>query len=207
MNFLRNSTALLSQHHSLLRHSAHPLRTISRRTLVVLPQPPLEELDEPMDEPLEKLTLDISASAIAVRPSPVPSLDSPADSPPQQITKAQALSKDPLLSLRISVESGGCHGYQYKMVTTSTREPDDLYVPLPSPFSPCSPVCCSLFQPPAPHPPARLVVDPSSLALLSGSTIDYATELIGSSFRINSNPHASDKGGCGCGVSEWIRGS
>ena len=35
--------------------------------------------------------------------------------------------------------------------------------------------------------------------MLNGSTVDYATELIGSSFRITGNPQA--KGGCGCGVS------
>lgn len=58
----------------------------------------------------------------------------------------------------------------------------------------------SLFLPP--NSTAKLLVDHSSLELLSGSTIDYATELIGSSFRVKGNPHASDKGGCGCGVSE-----
>lgn len=58
----------------------------------------------------------------------------------------------------------------------------------------------SLFLPET--SPARLLIDSSSLPLISGSTIDYATELIGSSFRVQGNPHASDKGGCGCGVSE-----
>lgn len=54
----------------------------------------------------------------------------------------------------------------------------------------------------APSSPARLLIDASSLELVSGATVDYATELIGSSFRVRNNPHASDKGGCGCGVSE-----
>jgi Fe-S cluster assembly iron-binding protein IscA len=34
---------------------------------------------------------------------------------------------------------------------------------------------------------------------LKGATLDFATELIGSSFRIADNPQAA--GGCGCGVS------
>jgi len=29
------------------------------------------------------------------------------------------------IGLRVAVESGGCHGYQYKMELTSKREPDD----------------------------------------------------------------------------------
>ncbi|KAI5474771.1 hypothetical protein MNV49_002504 [Pseudohyphozyma bogoriensis] len=68
------------------------------------------------------------------------------------------------------------------MEMTDTQEDDDY-----------------LFSPS--ETPARLLIDSSSLALLSGSTVDFGTELIGSSFRIKANPHANDKGGCGCGVS------
>ncbi len=47
---------------------------------------------------------------------------------------------------------------------------------------------------------ARVIVDAVSLTLLRGSTIDFATELIGSSFRVVNNPQAVGSG-CGCGVS------
>jgi len=47
---------------------------------------------------------------------------------------------------------------------------------------------------------ARILVDAVSLTLLRGSTIDFATELIGSSFRVVDNPQAAGAG-CGCGVS------
>ena len=47
---------------------------------------------------------------------------------------------------------------------------------------------------------ARVIVDAVSLTLLRGSTIDFATELIGSSFRVVNNPQALGTG-CGCGVS------
>jgi iron-sulfur cluster assembly accessory protein len=53
------------------------------------------------------------------------------------------------------------------------------------------------------HPstrPANIVVDAMSLALVKGATIDFATELIGSNFRISDNPQAKNSG-CGCGVS------
>lgn len=55
---------------------------------------------------------------------------------------------------------------------------------------------------PTPDKPAStpIVIDSSSLALLKGATVDFATELIGSSFRIAENPQAKGSG-CGCGVS------
>jgi iron-sulfur cluster assembly 2 len=46
---------------------------------------------------------------------------------------------------------------------------------------------------------AKVVMDTASLELLSGSTIDYTTELIGSQFKIVDNPRATSS--CGCGTS------
>jgi len=46
---------------------------------------------------------------------------------------------------------------------------------------------------------ALVVMDEPSLELLSGSTVDYTTELIGSQFKIVDNPRASSN--CGCGTS------
>ncbi|GAA5991444.1 hypothetical protein JCM10908_005704 [Rhodotorula pacifica] len=100
----------------------------------------------------------------------------------KQIERAQAKAGDTTLSLRLAVESGGCHGYQYKMQVTNRRDADDYR-----------------FAPPTPTT-ASLLVDSSSLPLVKGSTIDYATELIGSAFRIRDNPQSKDAG-CGCGVS------
>ncbi|KAH7104086.1 hypothetical protein BKA62DRAFT_615484, partial [Auriculariales sp. MPI-PUGE-AT-0066] len=85
-------------------------------------------------------------------------------------------------ALRIAVESGGCHGYQYKLEVARTREPDDYHFTHPS------------------ITPSNVYVDPISLGLLKGSTIDFKTEHIGSSFRITDNPQSKDSG-CGCGVS------
>jgi len=95
---------------------------------------------------------------------------------------------NPALALRLAVESGGCHGYQYKMQVTATREPDDY-----------------LFRARAADEglgegEALLVVDAASLPLVNGATVDYATELIGSAFKIKDNPQSKDAG-CGCGVS------
>ncbi|GAA5840947.1 hypothetical protein JCM11251_007647, partial [Rhodosporidiobolus azoricus] len=106
----------------------------------------------------------------------------PPPPPVQQIHRAQSAAKNPSLALRLAVESGGCHGYQYKMQVTGERGEDDYLFAAPSPST------------------ARLLVDASSLPLVRGATIDYATELIGSSFRVMGNPQSKDAG-CGCGVS------
>lgn len=46
---------------------------------------------------------------------------------------------------------------------------------------------------------AKVVMDEPSLELLSGSTVDYTMELIGSQFTIANNPRATSN--CGCGTS------
>ncbi|GAA5923936.1 Isa2p [Sporobolomyces koalae] len=139
------------------------------RSISVLAQPPPNpsqdfEPIEPEDLlPGEQLSMSLTDSAV------------------KQIERAQQAKQDPQLALRLLVESGGCHGYQYKMAVTSQRDQDDY-----------------LFAPE--NTTAKLLVDSASLPLVKGSTIDYATELIGSSFRVMNNPQSKDAG-CGCGVS------
>jgi len=88
----------------------------------------------------------------------------------------------PEAALRVAVESGGCHGYQYKMELADSRSQDDYHFAHPT------------------IKPSNILVDAISFQLLNGSTIDYATELIGSSFRVSDNPQAKGSG-CGCGIS------
>ncbi len=52
---------------------------------------------------------------------------------------------------------------------------------------------------------AKVVMDEASLELLQGSKIDYATELIGSQFKIVDNPRATSS--CGCGTSFDVKAS
>ncbi len=79
--------------------------------------------------------------------------------------------------LRLSVEGGGCSGFQYKFGLAEAAEPDDLVVERDG---------------------VTLVVDPVSLDLVSGSRVDYVESLGGAAFRVE-NPNAS--AGCGCGSS------
>lgn len=91
--------------------------------------------------------------------------------------------------LRVTVTSGGCHGFQYLMSLepSSAIEADTDTIFASSPPSSAS------------GSSAKVVMDESSLELLKGSTIDYTTELIGSQFKIVGNPRA--KSSCGCGTS------
>jgi iron-sulfur cluster assembly accessory protein len=91
---------------------------------------------------------------------------------------AQIVAGDPATPmLRISVEGGGCSGFQYKFDLVADRAADDLVIEKAG---------------------ARVLVDPVSLGLLNGSEIDYVDDLMGSSFRVN-NPNATAS--CGCGTS------
>jgi iron-sulfur cluster assembly accessory protein len=80
-------------------------------------------------------------------------------------------------ALRVSVEGGGCSGFQYKFDLVSGREPDDLVIERAG---------------------AVVLIDEMSVGYMEGSEIDFVDELIGASFKIQ-NPNAT--AGCGCGTS------
>ncbi|KAN0083991.1 hypothetical protein V8E55_007495 [Tylopilus felleus] len=114
----------------------------------------------------------------------------------EQIRRISTREGSPDAALRISVESGGCHGYQYKIGPHSRGLVGCLYHLVLG----CSRTHHSLSH--LTHPdirPSNVYIDAVSLPMLNGSSVDYATEPIGSSFRVTGNPQA--KGGCGCGVS------
>ena len=79
--------------------------------------------------------------------------------------------------LRLSVEGGGCSGFQYKFDLAGETEADDSVSETDG---------------------VRLVVDPISLDLVSGSTVDFVESLGGAAFKVE-NPQAA--AGCGCGSS------
>ena len=79
--------------------------------------------------------------------------------------------------LRVSVEGGGCSGFQYKFDVERAKAEDDIVIA---------------------RNDATVLIDPISLGFLAGSEIDFVDDLIGASFKIN-NPNA--KASCGCGTS------
>ena len=87
---------------------------------------------------------------------------------------------NPNLGLRTFVQGGGCSGFTYGFTLDEIQNEDDFVVPLDE---------------------FRLLVDAMSMQYLTGATIDYKEELMGSSFTIN-NPNANHT--CGCGSSFGI---
>jgi len=79
--------------------------------------------------------------------------------------------------LRVSVEGGGCSGFQYKFDVERAKADDDLVLAGDG---------------------ATVLIDPVSLQYMAGAEIDFVDDLIGASFKIN-NPVASAS--CGCGTS------
>jgi iron-sulfur cluster assembly accessory protein len=79
--------------------------------------------------------------------------------------------------LRVSVEGGGCSGFQYRFDTERERAQDDVVIEKNG---------------------ATVLIDPMSLNYMAGSEIDFVDDLIGSSFKVN-NPKATAS--CGCGTS------
>ena len=79
--------------------------------------------------------------------------------------------------LRVSVEGGGCSGFQYKFDLVDVRADDDFIIERNG---------------------AVVVIDPVSLQYMEGAEIDFVDDLIGAAFKIK-NPVATAS--CGCGTS------
>lgn len=83
----------------------------------------------------------------------------------------------PGAAFRVSVEGGGCSGFQYQFAIDPSPTAEDALVERDG---------------------ARVAIDPASLSFLAGAKIDFVDDLMGQSFRID-NPNATSS--CGCGTS------
>ncbi|KUJ11755.1 uncharacterized protein LY89DRAFT_594722 [Mollisia scopiformis] len=135
------------------------------------------------------------------------------------------------LALRITVESGGCHGFQYLMSLTTLPSPLQLSNSVeeeatlalntsssdPNAMPSGSPGPDTRSKHTKDEKDAKLgeddivfeadgamvVMDQPSLELLKDSKVDFTMELIGSQFKIVDNPLATSS--CGCGTSFDIK--
>lgn len=79
--------------------------------------------------------------------------------------------------LRVGVDGGGCSGFQYKFAIETDPTADDLKISRDG---------------------VTVLVDPVSVDLIRGATLDFVDDLMGRSFRVE-NPNATTS--CGCGTS------
>jgi iron-sulfur cluster assembly accessory protein len=79
--------------------------------------------------------------------------------------------------LRVSVEGGGCSGFQYKFDIDHAKAADDLVIVRDG---------------------VTVLVDSISVNYMKGAEIDFVDDLIGASFKVK-NPNAAAS--CGCGTS------
>jgi iron-sulfur cluster assembly accessory protein len=79
--------------------------------------------------------------------------------------------------LRVSVEGGGCSGFQYKFDIERAKTEEDVEIARDG---------------------AVVLIDPVSLQFMAGAEIDFVDDLIGASFKV-ANPNATAS--CGCGTS------
>ncbi len=91
---------------------------------------------------------------------------------------AEILKKEPEgTMLRVSVEGGGCSGFQYKFDMDRAKTDDDLVIARDG---------------------AVVLIDSLSVGYMTGSEIDFVDDLIGAAFKVK-NPKATAS--CGCGTS------
>ena len=91
---------------------------------------------------------------------------------------AEILKDEPVARMmRVSVEGGGCSGFQYKFDLVPGAEAGDIVIEKSG---------------------VSVLVDTVSLPFMAGSELDFVDDLIGAAFKVR-NPNA--KASCGCGTS------
>lgn len=93
-----------------------------------------------------------------------------------RVQTMQAEQGDPQKKLRVFIENGGCSGFQYGMSFDVQKPDDQVFVSEGVP----------------------VLLDPTSLVYLNGSSVDFDDGLHGKGFDIR-NPNAEST--CGCGKS------
>jgi iron-sulfur cluster insertion protein len=96
------------------------------------------------------------------------------DNAVSRVNAMRSRRNEPHLHLRLTVEGGGCSGFQYIFRWDTDMAADDR-----------------VFA-------DAVVSDETSLPFLDGATLDYAVTLMGEDFKVT-NPNAAS--GCGCGTS------
>lgn len=99
------------------------------------------------------------------------------DSAANAVRSAIAGAAQPVGGLRLQVETGGCAGYKYLMGLAPAASPGDIVLE---------------------RGDLKLFIDPASVPLLRGVTVDFVINLDGAGFTFD-NPQSTSS--CSCGKS------
>jgi iron-sulfur cluster assembly accessory protein len=117
-------------------------------------------------------------SAASTTAGPAANAGTPTVTERAALRVAEIVATEPATKmLRVSVEGGGCSGFQYKFELIAAPDSDDLVIERAG---------------------ARVVIDQMSVGYLGGAEIDFVDDLMGQAFKIK-NPNATSS--CGCGTS------
>ena len=111
-----------------------------------------------------------------VTPAAKPATPSVTEKAAKRITHL-AMNEAPGAMFRVSVESGGCSGFQYKFGWDTRKAEDDLVLTRDG---------------------ATVLLDPVTVEYMAGAQIDFVADLMHQAFKIT-NPLATAS--CGCGTS------
>ena len=99
------------------------------------------------------------------------------DSAVAKVRELIASESEDGLALRMAVRPGGCSGFSYEMYFDAKVDDEDIVEEFDD---------------------VRVIVDPQSVDMVKGSTLDYKEGLMGAGFAIE-NPNVTHS--CGCGNS------
>ena len=95
----------------------------------------------------------------------------------ERVKEIMAQAKEPIVGVRVGVESGGCAGMSYVMEYAKEANPNDEIIE---------------------DKGVKVLIDPKAIMYLLGTEMDYKKEELSSSF-VFKNPNETER--CGCGES------
>jgi len=99
------------------------------------------------------------------------------DKAAKRVKEIMAQAKEPIVGVRVGVESGGCAGMSYVMEYAKEANPNDEIIE---------------------DKGVKVLIDPKAIMYLLGTEMDYKKEELSSSF-VFKNPNETER--CGCGES------
>ena len=99
------------------------------------------------------------------------------DKAAERVKEIMAQAKEPIVGVRVGVESGGCAGMSYVMEYAKEANPNDEIIE---------------------DKGVKVLIDPKAIMYLLGTEMDYKKEELSSTF-VFKNPNETER--CGCGES------